>query len=490
MTTSTATAKRLTAAVAAARTADAVAVVPPLLAPGVVPDGAIAPVMDTNQAAYVYGVATHQPFPGFPYLAQLSTLPEYTIIGHTLANEFTRAGYELTYDGEGDASAALDAVRNELDRIGAWDAVRRLVLHDCAFGAGNLFVEIDGADVAVPLIADRRAMRKGMLRGLRVVEPVWMTPSAYNSTNPLDASFYRPAEWYIMGQRVHASRILRMVSRPLPDLVRPAYNFCGLSLYQMLEPYVRCWDVTRRAVTDMVYTFSTTVLATDMSAVLQGDDNGAGVLDRADLFTTTRSNRGVMLVDKEREELSNVSAPLSGLDEIMTSSLEYLCVVSHLPAVVLTGQTPHGLNASAEGELQAFSDWVQSQQESLIRPIMEQLIRLAQLNVLGQIDPHIRLRFCPLQQMSEREQAEIRQIDAAVDQQYLDAGVLDPSEVRERIMGNDDGYYDNLDPDAAPWEEKEAEEEAEMMAQMAQQPAQHPPPTDGDSPATGAEGEQ
>ena len=258
-----------------------------------------------------------------------------------------------------------------------------------------------------------------------------------------------------MGRRVHASRVLRVISRPLPDLVRPTYNFCGLSLYQMLEPYVRCWDVTRRAVTDMVYTFSTTVLATDMSSVLQGDDNGAGVLDRAELFTATRSNRGVMLVDKEREELTNVAAPLGGLDEIMTSSLEYLCVISHLPAVVLTGQTPHGLNASAEGELKAYSDWIQSQQESLIRPMFEQIIKLAQLNILGHIDEHVELRFKPLQQLSERELAEIRQIDAGVDQQYMDAGVIDPSEVSERIRTNNDGYLDNLDEDNHPWEEKD-----------------------------------
>jgi phage-related protein (TIGR01555 family) len=224
----------------------------------------------------------------------------------------------------------------------------------------------------------------------------------------------------------------------------------------------------------MVYTFSTTVLATDMSEVLQGDDNGADVLDRADLFTATRSNRGVMLVDKEREELSNVSAPLSGLDEIMTSSLEYLCVISHLPAVVLTGQTPHGLNASAEGELAAFADWISSQQEANIRPVLDTILRVVQASLFGEIDPAIGFRFTPLMQMSAREQAEIRQIDAGVDQQYLDAGILDPSEVRERIMGNDDGYYDNLDPDATPWEDREAEEEAEWATQQPSPEQQQP----------------
>lgn len=449
---------KLNKALYEARTCDTAPLTPPVLPSGVVPAGTTPLVADVNQATYVYGTATTQPFPGFAHLANLSTLPEYVTIANTVANEMVRAGYELTYSGNGDAEQLLDAIESELKRLHAWELIRKLIIHDCAFGAGNLYINISGADPETPLVIDRRAIQKGSLEALTVIEPVWMTPSRYNSIDPMSEYFFNPQEWFVMGRRVHSSRILRCVSRPLPDLVRPAYNFCGLSLYQMLEPYVRCWDVTRRAVTDMVYTFSTTVLATDMSSVLQGDDNGAGVLDRAELFTTTRSNRGVMLVDKEREELSNVAAPLSGLDEIMTSSLEYLCVISHLPAVVLTGQTPHGLNASSEGELQAFSDWIQSQQEALIRPIMERIIDLVQLNLRGSIDRNVRLKFNPLAQMSERDRAEIRQIDAGVDQQYLDAGILDPSEVRERIMNNDDGYYDNLNADLQPWEDKDSME--------------------------------
>lgn len=466
------TAKNMKRAVEIARDSGASSrIMPPILAPGVVPDGAIAPVMDANQAAYIYGVEMRQSFPGFAYLANLATLPEYTIIGNSIANEMTRAGFELTYSGDdGNGQEKIGAIEAELKRLHVWEAIRRMILHDCIFGAGNLYIDVNGQDAIDPLIIDSRAIRRNSLRAVKTIDPIWMTPSDYNSIDPLSDFFYTPREWFVMGRRVHASRILRMVSRPLPDLVRPAYNFCGLSLYQMLEPYVRCWDVTRRAVTDMVYTFSTTVLATDMSGVLQGDDNGAGVLDRADLFTATRSNRGVMLVDKEREELSNVAAPLGGLDEIMTSSLEYLCVISHLPAVVLTGQTPHGLNASAEGELAAFADWIASQQEANIRPVLDAILRVVQASLFGEIDPAIGFRFQPLMQMSAREQAEIRQIDAGVDQQYLDAGILDPSEVRERIMGNDDGYYDNLDPDAAPWEDREAEEEAEWATQ---QPAAH-----------------
>lgn len=57
----------------------------------------------------------------------------------------------------------------------------------------------------------------------------------YNADNPLSDDFYRPSEWYVMGKTVHASRMIDLISRPVPDMLKPAYNFGGLSLVQIAE---------------------------------------------------------------------------------------------------------------------------------------------------------------------------------------------------------------------------------------------------------------
>ncbi|WP_163505183.1 anti-CBASS protein Acb1 family protein, partial [Escherichia coli] len=74
---------------------------------------------------------------------------------------------------------------------------------------------------------------------------------------PLAADYYKPQSWYVMGKEVHASRFLSFVSRPVPDVLKAAYNFGGLSLSQIAEPYVDNWIRTRDSVGDMVHSYST-----------------------------------------------------------------------------------------------------------------------------------------------------------------------------------------------------------------------------------------
>jgi hypothetical protein len=41
-----------------------------------------------------------------------------------------------------------------------------------------------------------------------------------------------------MSREVHRSRLLTFIGRELPDILKPAYAFGGLSMSQMLKPYV------------------------------------------------------------------------------------------------------------------------------------------------------------------------------------------------------------------------------------------------------------
>ena len=58
---------KLNKALYEARTCDTAPLTPPVLPSGVVPAGTTPLVADVNQATYVYGTATTQPFPGFAH---------------------------------------------------------------------------------------------------------------------------------------------------------------------------------------------------------------------------------------------------------------------------------------------------------------------------------------------------------------------------------------------------------------------------------------
>src|SRR5262249_14804877 len=149
---------------------------------------------------------------------------------------------------------------------------------------------------------------KGMLRGFKPVEPVWTYPTNYDSIDPLTDDWYDPKTWFVMGKEIHKTRLLRFVGREVPDLLKPAYSFGGLSMSQMAMPYVNNWLRTRQSVADIINAFSVFNLKTNLSESLQV--GGEILNERMEIFNNFRDNKGVFLTDKEMEDFANISAPL------------------------------------------------------------------------------------------------------------------------------------------------------------------------------------
>jgi hypothetical protein len=277
------------------------------------------------------------------------------------------------------------------------------------------------------------------------IEAIWTTPSVYNALDPAAADFYNPSAWFMLGKQIHASRIMTVVTRPLPDILKPAFNFAGMSLSQLAEPYVDNWLRTRQSVADLLNNFSVTVLSTNMASVLEGSDDGGDLLARAALFTAMKSNQGLMILDKEHEELGQVNTPLSGLHELQAQSQEQMCSVSRMPAIILTGISPSGLNASSDGEIRVFYDWIAAQQEAFWREPIETILKVVQLSLFGEIDPDISFKFVPLFQMTAVEEAAVRLSNSQMDAAYIGTGVIAPDEVRDRLAKDPNSGYMGLD---------------------------------------------
>lgn len=425
----------------------------PALMPGVVPKGKTAPVavaMDATITDYLSSAYPGGGFPGFAYLSQLATRAEYRAFASALSTELTREWIEFTSKESDDDTSGerIKLIEDEFKRLNVRGVIQKAAEHDCYFGRAQIFIDQRGAARDTPLIMSKRTVAKGSIERVTPVEAIWTTPSGYNALDPAAPDFYKPSKWYMLGQEVHASRLMTIVTRPLPDMLKPAFNFAGMSLSQLAEPYVDNWLRTRQSVADLINNFSITVLATSMDQVLQGDDDGTDIFARADLFTATRSNRGLMMLDKEREELVQVNTPLSGLHELQAQSQEQMCSVSRTPAIVLTGISPSGLNASSEGEIAVFNDWIAAQQEANWREPIATILDAVQLSLFGEIDPNIGFTFVSLSQMTPKEESEIRTADGQTDCAYVAAGILDPSEVRKKLADDPVSGYQGLDADA------------------------------------------
>ncbi|WP_233868690.1 DUF1073 domain-containing protein [Paraburkholderia adhaesiva] len=391
-------------------------------------------------------------FLGYPYLAELTQRPEYRRPAEILAKEMTRKWIRLQSAGEEDRSEKIAQIDAEMQRLNVQAAFRKAAEQDGFFGRAQLFLDMGDdrpEELVAPLADSVTKIGPGGLKRLQAVEPVWTYPGVYNSTDPLSADFYQPQTWFVMNRQVHASRLLTFVSRPLPDMLKPAYAFGGLSLSQIAKPYVDNWLRTRQSVSDLLHSFSTMVLKTNLAAVLNAE-GAEQMLRRAVLFNQARDNRHLMMIDRDTEDFANVSAPLGSLDRLQAQSQEHMAAVTGIPLIVLLGITPSGLNATSEGELRTFYAWIEAQQEALFTAPLTRLLNVIQLSLFGEIDPDIGFSYVPLWTLSEEQLANMRKVEADTGIGLINAGVISPEEERVRLASQEDGPYASLDLNEEP----------------------------------------
>ena len=431
-------------------------------APGVAPDLAMDSCMqettqwansaftDLMMASYAEG----QQFLGYPRLAEMAQRTEYRVATETIATEMTRKWIKITATANGDEKAEkIQKINDEFDRLKVRDEFERAATLDGFFGRAHLYIDLGGTDDLSSSIGNGGEASKHKvkrIKALKVIEPMWAYPAEYDSVDPLADNFYRPACWYMNGKRVHETRLIPMVSREVPDMLKPAYAFGGIPLSQLLKPYVDNWLRTRQGVADLIVQFSVSVLKTQAASALFSGDNGSGLRARAKMFTNFRDNRGLYIIDKESEDFQNISTPLGTLDKLQAQAQEQMCSAARIPLVKFTGLSPSGLNASSEGEIRVFYDYISSYQQAFFAEPLTRILKFVQIALFGEVDPEIDFAFEPLAEMDPIQRSTIRKTDADTDAVLIDAGVISAEESRKRIADEEDSPYDALDENAMP----------------------------------------
>ena len=396
-------------------------------------------------------------FLGFPYLQALSLIPEYRKISDIYARDATRKWLELEAVGEVDKTAKIARLNARMDKMRLREAFYAAALYDGLYGRGHLFIDLGGRDDSKELRltigngndwTSKLKIQPGGFKGVRAIEPLWIMPSTYESTNPLREGFYKPSTWFCQGVEVHTTRLLSVISHPVPDMFKPSYAFSGVSWTELAKPYVDRWLRTVKSVNDLIHAFSVSVLSTNMDIMTASGAASTELINRLRLFADMRDNRNVFVTNNDPmapEVFSMVNTPIGGLDHLQSQSLEHIASVTSIPLILLTGISPSGLNATAEPELEAWNTTVLSYQESTLSPAFRTVLNLLQLSEFGEIDPQISFSWAPLTDMSPKAKAELREIDARTGEILVRNGSVSRMEERMRVAADKDAPYDSLD---------------------------------------------
>ncbi|RKS87321.1 hypothetical protein DES39_0541 [Orbus hercynius] len=420
-------------------------------------------------------------FKGYPHYAQLYNMPEFRKIIEVMSTEMTRKWIELKYTGDDeevkdDISEKINKIKKELSRLNVQTRFGELIAHNFIYGRGQLYINLkmpkgtglvldDPMELKAALSLSKTKIPEDGIVSLNLIEPIQTTAAALNTIDPLKEDYYQPTTWYVAGKEVHKDRLITLITNEVATFLKPAFNYGGLSLLQLVEPTVNNWLTVRDSGKDLVKGSNVFALKTDMQTLLASgdcspDDLVRAATDlnyRAKLFTKIKSTNGVMLLDYEKEELSNINVSMAGIAEMITKYQEQPSQVTGIPVVKLTGNTPSGLNASSEGEIQVFYDMIAALKEAYIREPLQYIINIVQISLFGVVDDSITFDFIPMQELTEKEKAEIEAIETATLGELVDRGVVADTEARTILKNNGNPAYASLEDIEREEDEKEPE---------------------------------
>ena len=373
----------------------------------------------------------------------------------TVADDMTRNWIELQQEGEEDSPESEDKIQRlekAMKRMGLQKTMHKAASMTGYFGGCLLYLDTGahGPQLKLPLSLESWSMeaKPGFLRAVRVVDPVNCFPGVYNSTDPLKEDYYVPQTWWVLGQEVHASRLIRVYANEPPLLFKPSYNFLGIPQAQILWDYVLHFQDNRDSVNRLMGKFSQLVFKTSMTDILTGGANDlSGLMARLQIMAQNRSNDGVVAIDKDAEDVVKVETPMSGVTDVVRQSLEIVAALNRTPAVKLLGISPSGFNATGESDIRNYYDHVLSQQEKVLRPPLQRILEALQVSLFGKVEPSIGFRFASLSETDENakvltQQAKINNLCAV-----LDRDIVSAEEVRQMLVSDPDSGFDGLDPE-------------------------------------------
>ena len=265
-----------------------------------------------------------------------------------------------------------------------------------------------------------------------MVDPVNVSPSDYNAIDPLKPDYLKPRYFWVLGTKVHESRLLRLFDNPPPTLLRPAYNFLGIPQAQILWDYVMHWNQCRVYTADLVRKVSLLVFQTSTDDIFNSP-NGVQLFDiRMKALQRYRDNNAVFVCDKEGESVMNVQTSIAGCTDVVRQSLEMVASINRTPAVKLLGISPSGFNATGESDIRNYYDHIRSKQE-LRREAINTCLKAIELVEMGSINSNISFDFNELSKEDEASAAMTAQTRAGALATLAQVQAISAEEMREAV---------------------------------------------------------
>ena len=418
------------------------------------------------------------------------------------AEESMKHGLDIDFGSE-DIS---EYVENRLDELNFEDQMI----------TAEKWARLYGGAIAVLIVNDGRGLEEPLewksvrsIEDIRVFERAIVQPDysdlyVFNFEDSLRDGWKMgdPKRYYVFSTygyfTVHASRCLVFRNGRMPEHVSDTnYRFWGMPEHVKIRNALQqCMVAHEDGVKLLERSVQAIYKMHNLANLLSTQDGEDQVLKRLQVIDMARGILNSIAIDNDGEDYDFKTLPLSGVKDIIDTSCSMLSAVTDIPQTVLFGDSPTGMDATGESDLENYYNMVEGIQKMNLKSAVRKVVKLILIQgcLEGRFDniPTFKVKFAPLWSLSEKEQAEVDAAKAGVALTqmqvatgYAQAGILDPTEIRKNLAANGEFVLDDAVQDD-PIKVPEGSLEMGQEEAMAGQPGQ---PQETAQEAAGAAGE-
>jgi len=343
----------------------------------------------------------------------------------------------------------IGIIEKEEKRLGFWGKLLEVQVKARLWGGAALFIGTGDENLEEPLDIER--VGKNGIKYLTVLNR--RDIAAGEIEQDVTAEWFGKPSWYeVTGKttflRIHPSRLCIFVGNPHPDPLLAGVNTgWGDSALDSVITAMKHADSTAANIASLVFEANVDIFKIpDFMSSLADPEYESRIIKRTTLAATMKGiNRSLMMDATEEYERKQVV--FSTLPEVMQTFLQMVSGAADIPVTRLLGQSPAGMSATGESDMKNYHDRISSMQNMEITPAIHRLDECLLRSALGTRPEEIFYSWSPLEQMSEKQLAEIGKMNAETAKTLVDAGLFMGEELRTVVTTQlvESSFYPGLD---------------------------------------------
>lgn len=284
------------------------------------------------------------------------------------------------------------------------------------YGGAGALIMIEGHENQLDQPLDYDMIMPGSYKGLLVLDR-WsgVTPEDKLVSDLSDPEFGMP-EYYTVssdaltvGIRVHHSRIIRFMGRPLPYLEQLAETYWGASELEHVIDELKKRDNVSWNIAMLTFMANLRVMKMDGMSQILGAGNEQAQMQ---LYNTIQGmnammNNNSLQVLGENDSYETHQYTFGGIGETYDRFMMDVAGAAETPVTKLFGRSPAGMNATGESDMQNYYDTIEEKQEADLRPVYDKILPIMFISTLGGIPDDWDYEFNPIRRPRDDEMADL-----------------------------------------------------------------------------------